>query len=109
MRKTASGLMFPTRILLHHGGPALQKHGGSLRQKTLFGWEDLSGQGLIIAVNRLLTGGRISIRILASWICAAFRKIFITTIKAGGPIMMFCIFHRIGTGGIKEISLLMFG
>src|SRR5688572_5818854 len=109
MKKTVSGLMFPIRILLRHGGPALQKHGGSWQQKILIGWEDMFGLVLIIVVSPHHTSGQISTLISALWICAGFQKIFITTIKAGGPIMMYCIFHRIGTGEIKEINLLMFG
>ena len=66
------------------------------------GWEVLCGQVLIIAANPRLTDGQISIRILVSWICAAFQKIFITTIKAGGRIRMCCIFHHIGTGRDKR-------
>ena len=68
------------------------------------GWVVLYGQVLIIVANPHLLNGPISIRILVLWICAAFQKIFITIIKAGGQIKMCCIFHHIGTGAgwIKE-------
>src|SRR6187401_1561880 len=104
MKKTVSGLMFPTRILQRHGGPALPKHGGNWQQKILIGWEDMFGLVLIIVVSQHPTSGQISIRISALWICADFQKIFITTIKVGGPIMTYCISHHIGIGEIKEIN-----
>src|SRR5678810_1053587 len=101
--------MFRTRISLLHGGQVLQKRGGRWRRQTIFGWADLFGQGSIIAENLHRTNGPISIRILASWTCAAFQKTFITTIKAGGLTKMYCIFHRTGTGRAKKGSQLMYG
>jgi hypothetical protein len=62
---------------------------------------DLCGQVLIIAGNQRPTSGPISILILASWICAAFLKIYITIIKAGGRTKIYCIFLLTGTGPIK--------
>ena len=109
MKKIVSGLMFLTRILQRRGGPVRQKHGGSWPVKILTGWVDLFGQDLITGVNQPRINGQISIRILELWTCAGFPKIFITTIKAGGRIMTYCIFRRIGTGEIKEISPLIFG
>ena len=80
-----------------------------LVRQMISGWVVLYGQVLIIAVNQLLINGQISIRILVSWICVAFQKIFIITINRGGQIKMYCIFLRIGTGGTKKESRLMFG
>ena len=71
-------------------------------RQILIGWVDLCGQVLIIAVSQLPINGPISIRILVSWICVVFPKIFITIINHGGPIKMYCIFLHIGTGKIKE-------
>ena len=63
-RKTASGLICPTRILLRHGGPAGQKNGGSWRRKISFGLAVLFGQVLITVANQRLINGPISIPIL---------------------------------------------
>src|SRR4029079_2039571 len=101
--------MFLTRISHFRGGQVLPKHGGNSVRPMIGGWEDLSGQVLIIAVNPHLTNGPISIRILASWICAAFLKISITTINLGGQTKMCCIFHRIGTGPAKKVNRSMYG
>ena len=108
-KDSVSEHMFPTRISLLHGGQALQKHGGNLQHQMIIGWVDLYGQDLIIGANQHLINGPISIRILVSWICVAFQKIFITTINHGGRIKMYCIFHRIGTGRAKKANQLMFG
>ena len=71
----------PDEDITLHGGQALQKPGGNWLLKMITGWEVLYGQDLIIVENQHHFNGQISIRILVSWICAAFQKIFITTIK----------------------------
>ncbi len=68
----------------------------------IIGWVALFGLVLIIVENQRHLNGLILILILELWICVAFLKIFITTIKAGGRIKMYYILLRIGTGGIKE-------
>src|SRR5580765_3636457 len=109
MKKILCVVMFPTRILQHPGGPALQKHGGRLLRLMIFGWVVLFGLDLIIVVNRRLINGRISVRILELWTCVAFQKTFITTIKAGGQIRMYCISLLTGIGKARKGSPLMFG
>ena len=101
--------MFLTRILPFRGGQAQLKRGGSFVLAMIGGWVDLFGQVLIIAESRLLINGQILILILASWICAAFLKIFITIISRGGQIKMYCISHLIGIGKERKGSRLMFG
>src|SRR5689334_12136764 len=109
MKKILFALMFPTRILLFHGGQVLLRHGGNFALPMIGGWEDLCGPVLTIAANQRPFNGRISIPILVSWICAVFLKIFITTINHGGRTKMCCTFHRTGTGKEKKGNLLMYG
>src|ERR1700754_1239563 len=109
MKKTAFVPMFPIRIFLRPGGPARQKTGGHSPQKMISGSAVLYGQVSITAANLHLINGPISTRISVLWICVAFLKIYITTIKAGGQIKMYCISLRTGIGAINVISRSMYG
>src|SRR6476646_189359 len=109
MRKTLSGLMCLTRTSLFHGGQAPQKHGGNFVHPMIGGWEDMSGQVLIIAASLRLTNGPISILISGSWTCVDFLKIFITTTNHGGQTRMYYTFHRTGTGRAKKENRSMCG
>src|ERR1700704_6275831 len=101
MKKIVFGDMCPTRTSQLPGGQVRQKHGGSWQLRIIIGWEDSYGRALITAANLLRSVGLILIRILASWICVGSPKIFITIIKAGGLIKMYCISLLIGTGKEK--------
>ena len=77
-------------ILLIHPGQARQNNGGNPMPIKIGSWVDLYGQVLITGENPRLMDGPVSTVILELWICAGFLKIFITTIKAGGRIKMYC-------------------
>ena len=83
-------VMCPIMILLIPGGRVQQNNGGNPMLVRIGSWVVLCGQDLIIAANPPRLDGRALIRILALWICAAFLKIIITTIKVAGVIKMYC-------------------
>src|SRR5688572_9893865 len=101
--------MFPIRISPTHGGQTLPSNGGHFVPNVIGGWAASSGQALIIGVSQHLSNGQISIRILVLWICADFRRTFITTTNRGGQAKMCFTFLLTGIGKEKKERKLRFG
>src|SRR5665213_1141362 len=72
--------------------------GGVISRRVRGFLVDLFGQDLIIVASRRHMIGRASIAILASWICAAFRRTLSTITNRGGLRIPYCTCCPIGTG-----------